>query len=284
MHKELIQGTEEWKAFRKNKIGGSDSSIIMDVSPWKTPYQLWEEKLSLVPQGQTTAAMKRGNDLEPIARQELERMTGYRFIPVVKFHPQIHWMIASLDGLDEDNKILTEIKCPGNEDHQRALSGEIPSKYYPQLQHQLEVCELEVGLYFSYHDYQGVIVKVYRDDAYIKKMLKKEKEFWDFMQDFVPPPLTVRDHKSIDTEEWKKSAYEWMSVNKQMKALEVKEKELRQNLISMTNNQSAIGGGVRLSRVISKGRVDYTNIPELSTVNLDKYRKEPSESWRISSV
>jgi predicted phage-related endonuclease len=43
----MQQQTPEWLEFRKNKIGASDAPIIMETSPWKTPYQLWLEKLSL---------------------------------------------------------------------------------------------------------------------------------------------------------------------------------------------------------------------------------------------
>lgn len=40
----LLQNTQEWEKFRLQKIGASDAPIIMGVSPWKTPFQLWLEK------------------------------------------------------------------------------------------------------------------------------------------------------------------------------------------------------------------------------------------------
>ncbi len=54
----LIQHSNEWLELRKNKIGASDAPIIMKVSPWKTPYRLWEEKLGLT-ECVSNQAMKR---------------------------------------------------------------------------------------------------------------------------------------------------------------------------------------------------------------------------------
>ena len=43
--KELVQQSEEWLEFRRSRIGASDAPIIMGVSPWKTHYKLWVEKI-----------------------------------------------------------------------------------------------------------------------------------------------------------------------------------------------------------------------------------------------
>ena len=159
------QNTPEWEEMRKNKIGGSDAPVIMEVSPYKTPYELWEEKLDLRPSATPTYNMARGHILEDPARLEAEKMAGFLFFPQVKFHPTIPWMMASCDGIDPEEKHLVEIKSPGKEDHEIALSGQIPDKYFPQLQHQLEVCQLEMGYYFSFYEMKGVLVN------YLHKMV-----------------------------------------------------------------------------------------------------------------
>ena len=45
MDRKNIQGTSEWLENRKNHIGASDAPVVMGVSPWDTPYKLWENKL-----------------------------------------------------------------------------------------------------------------------------------------------------------------------------------------------------------------------------------------------
>ena len=164
MEAHLIQGSKEWLDMRKNYIGGSDAPVIMNVSPYATPYQRWEQKLDLVTVKESNWAMQRGHNLEDPARLQLEKMTGLFFLPQVKFHAKLPWMMASLDCIDPEGKTMAEIKCPNKDDHAIALSGQVPDHYYPQLQHQLEVCELEMGYYFSFDGTAGVLVKVYRDD------------------------------------------------------------------------------------------------------------------------
>src|SRR5271169_4709118 len=90
-----------WLEMRRNKIGASDAPIIMEVSPWKTPYQLWEEKLKLRPDTVENGAMKRGKQLEKKALREFENITGLMMLgQMVSVHPVRDWMIATLDGID----------------------------------------------------------------------------------------------------------------------------------------------------------------------------------------
>ncbi len=278
------QNTPEWLEMRKNKIGASDAAVIMGVSPWKTQYQLWEEKLDLVATQVQNSAMKRGHDLEERARHELEKMTGLFLLPQVKFHASLPWMMASLDAIDPESKHIAEIKCPNKEDHQVALSGKVPEKYIPQLQHQLEVCELEMGYYFSFNGTEGALVKIFRDDKYIKQMIKKEKEFWECMQELIPPAMTSKDYEVKSGDLWDIAASQWISVNQQLKEVEKQEKQLRETLISMSQNKNAVGGGIRITKVLRKGAVEYAAIPEVQNINLDLYRKKPVQSYRIACM
>ncbi len=278
----LRQGTPEWLAMRQSHIGASDAPIIMEESPWKTPYQLWEEKLGLAPQSLISQRMQRGLDLEDQARQKLEMMTGLFLLPEVRFHSEHKYMMASLDGIDPSGKHIAEIKCAGEKDHAIALGGNIPEKYMPQVQHQLEVCQLEVALYFSYDGSEGVIVKVFRDNEYIKKMIMKEQEFWECVQSFQAPELSLRDYESKNDSVWLNTALKWRQTNSQLKMLEEQEKTMRQALIDMAQGKSSIGAGLKLTKSLCRGNVDYSKIPELNGVPLESYRKKPIEKWRIS--
>ena len=37
----------DWLKERQKGIGGSDVAAILGMSPWRTPYQVWEEKSEL---------------------------------------------------------------------------------------------------------------------------------------------------------------------------------------------------------------------------------------------
>src|ERR1700731_1843196 len=176
----IKQNTPEWLEMRKNKVGASDAPAIMGVSPYKTAFQLWEEKMSTTMPTQNYV-MKRGHDLERIARVELEIELEMPLIPSIKLSTKRSWMMASLDAMSLDERVIAEIKCPGAEDHNLALLGQVPEKYFPQLQHQLEVCDLEMVYYYSFDGEKGKLLKVYRDDKYIKTLLKQEEKFYEYM-------------------------------------------------------------------------------------------------------
>jgi putative phage-type endonuclease len=277
----LIQHTPEWHQMRRNHIGASDAPVVMEVSPWKTPYKLWMEKLGL---GSTikTQAMQRGLDLEQSAREAYEKATGLFIVPDVVLHKSIDFMMASLDGIDPERKKIVEIKCAGKEDHSLALNGEIPVKYIPQLMHQMEVCEVERMDYYSFDGHEGVIVPIQRDDQYIKRMITKEKEFWDCVQELRAPVITHRDYNHKTDDIWLAMADEWRTLSGMIKDLEAQEAELRKLLISTCDDQSCLGGGIAVSKVVRKGNIDYSKIPELKDVDLEQYRGQPVEYWKIS--
>lgn len=279
----MQQNTKEWLEMRKNHIGASDAPVIMGDSPWKTPYQLWRGKLDLDPPTQMNAAMKRGHDLEPMARDAYIFETGVPVTPQIEFHSEYKWMMASLDGISKDKSIIVEIKCPGKADHSLAMEGQIPKKYYAQLQHQLAVVNLNMAHYFSFNsEGSHVLLEVHKDEEYIDKMICKEQKFWDCMQSFVPPALTDKDFVSREESEIVECSHRWLDVHQALDKLKQEEEELRKELISMCDDKSSKVGNIKIQKVISKGRIDYSKIEEIKNIDMNKYRKAPTESWRLS--
>jgi len=276
------QNTSEWLELRKGKIGASDACVIMGVSPWSTPYALWEEKVGIRENRVPTRSMQRGNALEKEARECFTKMTGILVMDMVKFHPKFDWMMASLDGIDMDGKEVVEIKCPGEEDHDMALHGYIPPKYYPQLQHQMEVAGIDKMHYFSYDGQEGALVSVPRNEKYIEDMIRKEKAFYQCMMTLEPPTLSDKDYVEKHDEEWFEVASSWVSCQENLNNWKEKEERLRNQLISMTEDKNCFGAGVKISRCVRKGTVDYNRIPELKDIDVNQYRKPDSQFWRIS--
>ncbi len=268
----------------KRKIGSSDAPVIMGVSPWKTQFQLWEEK-ALGKESYSNSAMRRGTEMEESARRCFEKKMGIEVFAKPVVHKNFDWMTANLDGIDLDNKIMVEIKCPGKEDHITASGNRIPEKYFPQLQHQLEVTGLQGMYYFSFDGTDGCIVEVQRDDSYIKDMILEEKRFWDCILKKIAPELTEKDYYNMDgNEKWTSAANSWIAVSQQLKSLEEKEKNLRNELILLANDKNAQGNGVRLRKSTVSGSVDYSKIPELKNVNTELYRKNSFTKWTLTGM
>ncbi len=278
---DLQQGTPEWLSLRKTKITATDASIIMGASHWKTKIQLYYEKLSDSPPSPPNERMQRGIDLEPVARDLFILQTGILVSPKVVVKD---WAMASLDGIDYSGHHLVEIKCPGAKDHAVAVSGKVPDHYYPQLQHQMYVCDVEEMYYFSFDGVDGIIVKVVRDNDYIAKMIEEEKKFYECLMNKTPPEPSEGDYIERDDNIWEQCASKWRSVTNSIKELEKEEEELRKQLIFLSGESNSKGAGISLCQVQRKGNVDYSKIPELKNVNLDAYRKAGTSCWRITTA
>lgn len=280
--RKLHSSREEWLKMRKQFVGASDAPVIMNgIHFQKTPYKLWREKLGLSGGTQDNWAMRYGRETEEPARKAYEKYTGEIMTPQVVFHPDKNFMMASLDGLNFNGDLAVEIKCPGYQDHEAAKQGKVPEKYYPQLQHQLACIGINELHYFSFREGEGVLVEVQRDPEYIEALYQKEGNFWDKVLNLSAPDLTEKDFEEKDTPEWIEVATRWAKRQPLLKALEAEEKEDRALLISLAGEGNAVGHGVKVSKIVRKGNVDYKAIPELIGVDLESYRKKAIESWRL---
>lgn len=227
---------------------------------------------------QPNERMRRGLDLEPIAREMFAIDKGIKTAPAVVVKD---FMMASLDGIDDSGRHILEIKCPGEKDHALAISGKVPPHYYPQLQHQMAICDVDHAWYYSFDGIDGIAIKVGRDDEYIKTMIEEEFKFYECLVSKTPPEATEDDHVERDDAIWKECARRWRDVVANIKILEKQEEDLRNQLIFLSGETNSRGGGISLCQVTRKGNIQYDKIPELKDVDLDKYRKESTSTWRI---
>lgn len=293
----LEQGSAEWLAFRDSKIGASDAPILMGVSPWKTPYQLWQEKNHLVPPQVETFAMTSGKAREGAALAAVSERLGETLVPAVFQDETREWMIASMDGVTIDGQLAVEIKHASRENHLCAVEGRVPEKYMPQLQHQMHVLGLEKIWYYSvpFSESNGdpVLMEVARDQVMIDELLKREDEFIACMENFQPPVETSRDVSVMDENRvWQKTALELRDLRlkksdlqKQVEELDILEKTMQKLLIEATGGRSGVGCGLRLTRIFTRGAIEYKAIPEVKEIpedELEKYRKPPRDSWRLT--
>ncbi len=183
---QLTQGDPEWIAFRKNHITATDSGIILNLNPWKEPNTLWEEKMELRAPEPENDKMREGKIMEEKAREYFNKKINDFYQPVVLQCTTHPFMMCSLDGMNPLGEIL-EIKC-GKSSHELALKNEIPPYYYAQCQHQIWIADVAKCLYFSYRsDNDNIGFYVYRDEAFIERMIEAEKKFYDCLINFTEP-------------------------------------------------------------------------------------------------
>ena len=200
----LEQGSAEWLEYRRTRIGASDLPIILGESPYMTAQSLWEEKLMFRSPQTMSPYMQRGVDLESTARGLICDVMGYQLEPCVAQHDDIDYLIASLDGLNEDVRVICEIKCPGMKTHLMAINGEIPVHYQWQIEHQFLVSGIKDCLYVSYnpeHTEKPLIIIERSVNLDVHNfILEKTKEFWECLQSISPPPKKERKKKAREGE------------------------------------------------------------------------------------
>jgi putative phage-type endonuclease len=191
---DVAQGSAEWLALRKEKITASDCSSIMGCNPYKSVHQLFEEKIGLI-EVLENDAMRRGTEMEPLAREAFINETTIFVKPSVYVSEKHDWMMASIDGYCEYTQTLVEIKC-GVRAFKEAKKGIIAPYYQAQMNHQMEVMELSWMYYYAFNGKEGILMKFDRDFDFVSDMIVKEKKFYDDMINLIPPSeeeATVED-------------------------------------------------------------------------------------------
>lgn len=262
-----------------SKIGASDAPIIMNNSPFKTAYTLWEEKLGLREPPPMNFAMQRGHGLENYVRQELNKHYDTQFIPLCVEHDEIPFMSASLDGNSQEKGITIEIKCPSKKDHDYVKEmGLPPSHYYEQLLHLQHISKDQV-IYASFREGEIITCDFIPDKARQEDLLEKEEIFYQRLKNQEPPPITSKDFVEVSDESGFLLANEFVETEKKIKELEKKLKDIKSSF-SLNHPKTIIKcsfGNLILQEIVRKGNVDYNQIEELKSIDLESYRKKPTK-------
>ncbi len=185
----LEQGSPAWLSWRAGGIGASDAAVVLGLSPFKTADRLFAELVGDVEPELGTYAMRRGQRLEPVARDEYQRRHDIVVEPCCGEHESMPWMRASFDGLTLLADLILEIKWPNHEAHQDALEGRVPGYYWPQVQHQLLVSGAERCHYLSCSQHSRftredrfVVVEVWPDPEFQAFLAEEITAFWARVQ------------------------------------------------------------------------------------------------------
>lgn len=96
---------DEWLAYRRRGIGGSDAAAVLGISPFRTGRDLYFDKRGIaVPDDEENWVAKEvGNLLEDLVARIFSKKTGLQVFkrPYMFQHPHYPWMLADLDYLVE---------------------------------------------------------------------------------------------------------------------------------------------------------------------------------------
>jgi putative phage-type endonuclease len=270
-----------WREWRRTGIGGSDAPIVMGVSPWMTPLDLWRIKLGMAPESGINDAMRRGIAMEQLAREKYEAHTGLVVQPACIVHPEHEWMRGSLDGLSFDRDLVTEIKCPGRVVHEEAKAGRIPERYWPQLQHYLMISGASVLHYWSFDGVEGVLIPVEPDQSYQELLFEKEQAFWRSVLERKAPEAPVYAGRI----EYQDAAT--LALARHYARLAEESQQVQRELDKIKAKLTTICGGavnrmgpLTIVRCRGKATLDQHALAR-DGIDLDHYRKRGGDFWKV---
>lgn len=188
---------------RRKFIGGSDAPVILGLSPWRTPYQLYLDKITPpVAEVDTAKAriFQRGHRLEPYVRDMLAEEEQIEIVGVNNRYidPEFDFLACEVDAeyFDEELKSMQNIEIKtsmfGNRSWGEEYTDSIPVYYQAQAMHGLMVTGRQVcvfGVLIGIDDFR--VYRINRDDEIIAGIRQQEVEFWQRITNQNPPEATT---------------------------------------------------------------------------------------------
>lgn len=180
--KTLDMPREQWLELRKKGIGGSDSAAIVGLNRYRSPFDVYADKLGLKPEIPDNEAMRQGRDLEQYVAERFMEATGkkVRRRNAMLQHPEYPFMIADIDRWVVGENAGFEAKTTSVLNRAKFNQGEYPPSYYVQCVHYMAVTGAErwylavLVLNNAFH-----VFTIERDDAEIQALIEAEKDFWE---------------------------------------------------------------------------------------------------------
>lgn len=196
-------GSPEWLAARQGRAGGSDVSAILGLSPWQSPFSLWNERKGLVQPDAQRKEMTWGNRLEPViidAYRDNHPDLNVHYSPgAVYAHADRPWQVCSPDALTLTRGGIViggiEAKSDRYDDgFGKDGTADIPPYYACQVQWCMDVFgvdEWHVAALFTGSDYREYRIQA---QPIFQQLLREEaKAFLDSIDNDAVPPIDSHD-------------------------------------------------------------------------------------------
>lgn len=182
------QGSKEWKDARVGSIGASSIHRIMTAGTGAldTLREEYRRERALGEERQfRSRALDWGKKHEPAARATVELATGIDFEETgLVVHDELFYVGASPDGLNVEQRVGLELKCPYRQGNHLKHFEKIPKPYLWQMQAGLWVTGFERWLFASFDPRlraEGQDLAMHwidRNDRMIEQLAERIPWFW----------------------------------------------------------------------------------------------------------
>jgi putative phage-type endonuclease len=182
---------EEWLAWRRTGIGGSDAAAVIGLNPFRSRIEVYADKMGMMPEKEDTESMRLGRDLEDYVAQRFCEATGkkVRRNNFMWCHDEHRCMIADVDREVIGENAGLECKTTQAWGGKVIMKGEIPLTYYVQCMHYMAVMGYD-------RVYLAVLIfgkgffhfTIERDEKEISALTAAETAYWrDHIESGISP-------------------------------------------------------------------------------------------------
>lgn len=277
--------TADQKEMRKKGLGGSDMGAICGFNSYKTPLDVYRDKLGLSEEEEENEAMYMGNKLEPVVADIYAEKTGKRLCekPTL-FHPDFSYLLANVDRMIEEDHAVLEIKTTSSfkkKEWGEEGTDKMPLSYLVQCAHYALISDasyVDLALLIGGNEFR--IYRYNRNAPLERKLVEKATHFWThhILKQIPPEPLTAQD-----TARWWPDHKPSLTKIADAGLLEKLEtfKELKEQIATLTKDHDSlkedlqlyIGNHELLSTLEGVPLIHYKPL-ERTTVNAQKLKKD----------
>lgn len=274
----MEQGSDKWLKWRNNGIGASDISILMGSNPYKTPFQLWEDKCGYKEPEKMNKAMRHGVKNEPRARKWINDNMMLNFKPICVEDEDESIFKASLDGYDIEENFICEIKCPVREKilEEAKNNQRVPDYWFHQMQWQIMItkCERALFVLWDYRYENCYKIEMFGEPNIHHVMRKKALEFWHHVRIGKAPPLAPAETPELEKdEELERLLKKYITfVHMEKEAKEGKE-SLRESILSYGKGSGFKAYGFTITKLSPRTQYNMDQM-RIDGIDVDKYIKK----------
>ncbi|WP_125141312.1 YqaJ viral recombinase family protein [Clostridium transplantifaecale] len=172
---------EEWLAYRKTGIGGSDAGAVAGLNPFSSPMNVYQDKISSSTPDMDNESMRQGRDLEDYVAKRFMEASGLkvRRSNAMYRHDKYPFMLADIDRMVVGENAGLECKTASAYSADKWKDGQIPPHYLIQCHHYMAVMGAD-------HWYLAVVLlgkefkytRIERDEELISNLIAIESAFW----------------------------------------------------------------------------------------------------------
>jgi putative phage-type endonuclease len=234
--------SKEQMEFRKNGIGGSDVAAIFGLSKWRTPVDIYLDKIGEAPERKESEWQYMGKKIESIIADVFEEKTGKEVChPIGTFvHPEKTFMIANVDRQVVGESAILECKnSMFSQGWGEQGTDEIPDEYLLQVAHYAIVKNVErayIAVLISGNTFRTYVYE--RNKKLEDTIIAQEEKFWnEHVLKRIPPSISSsEDAKKL----YVNSVFSSLTANATLKEFISDIKETKQKIKSLEDYEEKL--------------------------------------------